>query len=139
MKFLGCLDDVTEGILAGRWDGGEWVRGVSNSFIPHGCVSKDAGCPAAVNQEEQEGGEPWPTPRPAGSQEEQEGGESWPTPRPAGGEPWPTSRPAISQEQAALPRYAQDAMLDYATDGNSVQEESPGYEVPQLAISPETT
>ena len=113
MKFLGCVDDVTEGMLAGRWDGEEWVLEANRSFIPHGCVSEEAGRPAAGNPEES-------------NQEESKGGELWPTPRPAGGEPWPTPRPASSQDQAALPRYAQDAILDDATDGNSVQEEYPG-------------
>ena len=34
MKFLGCVDDVTEGILAGDWDNGHWVLEVNSSFAP---------------------------------------------------------------------------------------------------------
>ena len=52
MKFLGCIDDVTEGILAGRWDGEEWVLEVKSSFIPHGFVSEEAGRHADKHQEE---------------------------------------------------------------------------------------
>ena len=40
MQFLGCIDDVTEGILAGHWDGEEWVFEVNSTFIPHSDVEK---------------------------------------------------------------------------------------------------
>ena len=48
MNFLGCLDDVTEGILAGYWDGDEWVLEVNSSYVAHGTVPGDKGQPAAA-------------------------------------------------------------------------------------------
>ena len=96
MMFLGCVDDVTEGILASRGGGEEWVLEVNSSVVPHGFVADAAGRPAASNQEE------W-------SQEESRG----------------------------IPKFAEDAIVDYANDVARDQEESGG--VPKYAISPETT
>ena len=90
MKLLGCTDDVTEGILAGRWGGEEWVLEVNSSFIPHGFVSEEAGRHADKIQEESKG----------------------------------------------VPKFAQDAILDYAEDVNQAQEEFGGQDVPKFAISP---
>ena len=57
MVFLGCLDSVTEGILAGRYDGDEWILEVNSSFVLHSNASKDVGS-AASDQEESPHGIP---------------------------------------------------------------------------------
>ena len=93
MKFLGCVDDVTEGILAGFWDHDDWVLEVNSSFVSHGNVSNDSG-QDAQNQEE------------SGNQEE-------------------------SMNKDMIPKYAQDAIFDYAAEQSRDQEE--------WAVGPHTT
>ena len=104
MKFLGCVDDVTEGILAGYWDNDDWVLEVNSSFVPHGNVSEDAGHDAAQNQEE------------STAASASRGGE-----RPANQEEFKGS--AGSSGSTALPTYAQDAIFDFAAEQTPAQEE----------------
>ena len=48
VKFLGCVGNVTSGILVGNYDGYDWDLEVVSSYVLHGTVETDK----SQNQEE---------------------------------------------------------------------------------------